>query len=260
MQQNFDIRVISLIDQQDRRERVQQLFKDTNIAWQFLDAVSGKNLENYWHHYDQAQRLKTLGYDMRNNEIACFLSHRIAWQQCVENDRPMLVLEDDIQLTSRLKSFDQVIPMAEALIAFLKENLFVRIGNLHGDHPENKAHLEIHTFADQPSSIVRYKKDPMTTMGYLLSPQIAKKLLAHSEKFSLPVDNFLWCGWQHGACLLDILPPLVFTSDDDTPSTIGNRQKPEIKFFRKISREWHRLLHNKNQFIYRKFIAESIFK
>ena len=65
MQQNFDIRVISLIDQQDRRERVQQLFKDTNIAWQFLDAVSGKNLENYWHHYDQAQRLKTLGYDMQ---------------------------------------------------------------------------------------------------------------------------------------------------------------------------------------------------
>jgi len=251
MQQNFDIRVISLIDQQDRRERVQQLFKDTNIAWQFLDAVSGKNLENYWHHYDQAQRLKTLGYDMRNNEIACFLSHRIAWQQCVENNKPMLVLEDDIKINPTFQSIAATIPTIHQLLPELKEHFFVRVGRVN-----EREHIFIKKIND--TQLVRCLKDPMSTIAYLVTPQIAQSLLAHSEKFSLPVDNFLWQGWRHGCHLLDIVPQICFTNEDETPSTIGTRQKPSISPCKKVSREYYRFMQKTKDYFYQKKILKKL--
>jgi len=43
--------------------------------------------------------------------------------------------------------------------------------------------------------------------------------------------------------LLDLYPGLFFTSDLDTPSSIGDRSKPRISFLKIIKREYYRALN-----------------
>ncbi len=252
MQQDFDIRVISLIDQNDRRDRIKKLFENTEISWKFIDAISGKHLDNYWHHYDQAQRLKHLGYDMRNNEIACFLSHRVAWQECVNAQRPFLVVEDDITINTVFSSLDEVVQNINQLCKNLQNNFFIRTGRV----VERKSY-PIRQISEK-IQLIRCLKDPMSTIGYLVSPDVAQKLLIHSEKFNIPADNFLWQGWVHGCHLLDIQPQIFLTDEDETPSTIGNRQKPKIKFTKKFSREWYRFAAQRNETLYQKQLLKLI--
>ena len=108
--------------------------------------------------------------------------------------------------------------------------------------------------------LVRYKRDPSTTMGYILSPNIASKLVLHSENFFTAVDDFLWRGWEHQCCLLDVYPNILFTSDIETPSAIGDRSKPKLTIIKKIKREYFRALDTKKRSNYEKSIILKLRK
>src|SRR6218665_3770091 len=128
MQQNFEIRVISLVDQKDRRDKVSSILDAQPLRWRFMDAVSGKNISEYIRHYDRARRVKALGYEMKDNEIACFISHRKVWQECVEAQKPYLILEDDIKLSDSVLHAGEVVEFVNNLILDQAESVYVRLG------------------------------------------------------------------------------------------------------------------------------------
>lgn len=253
MQQKFKINVISLVDQVDRRSKIQKLLHSNTIEWSFVDAISGKNIAAWLHLYDQPRRLKALGYDMRNNEIACFLSHRMAWQNCVRDAMPYLVLEDDVKLAAPLHDIDHVVPVIHEICEYLGDELFIRLGNSH----YSSKHVPLHRLGNG-LDIVRFENDPLSAFAYLISPAVAQKLLKHSEKFFTPVDDFMWRGWEHGCRLLDMSDDIIFTSDEGNPSNIGDRSKPKIGILQKISREYYRFFDNKNKIVYERDVLKKI--
>ncbi|MEG2999759.1 MAG: glycosyltransferase family 25 protein [Comamonas sp.] len=252
MQQNFEIRVISLVDQKDRRDKVSSILDAQPLRWRFMDAVSGKNISEYMVHYDRARRLKALGYGMKDNEIACFISHRKVWQECVEAQKPCLILEDDIKLSDSVLHAGEVVEFVNNLILDQADAVYVRLGFLRKDlNFVSVKKINSHI------ALVRFEKDPLTAMAYVISPQIAAKLLHASERFFTPVDDFMWRGWEHQCCLLDVFPAIFYTSDEDTPSNIGARVKPRIGLFEKMKREYYRFFDNKNKVLYEKKMLKA---
>jgi len=254
MQQKFDIRVISLAGQIDRRKNIEHLFAGSQVTWSFMDAIVGKTPEAYgslWQHYDRSRRLQLLGYEMRDNEIACFLSHRKVWKECIANGKPLLILEDDIKLHPEFSHIAKAMDMIPTLLEYLKDGFFIRIGNLG-----EQKHTVVKKI--QNTHLIRCKKDPLGTCAYIVTPTVAQKLLTHSEKFSAPVDHYLWHGWVHGCHLLDMTPPIFFTDDGDTPSTIGTRKKPQIPAYKKIAREWHRAIQRHHESVYSKNLLNTL--
>lgn len=239
--QRFEIRVISLKDQYQRRMKMKCLLGDS-VSWSFFDAISGDSVSKFSHLYDQKKRIQFLGYDLRPNEIACFISHREVWKQCIESKKIMLVLEDDANLIHNDWKFDEVIPVLNRLCDIETSELFVRIGNGHFSDEKS-------FFADlgKGFKLTRFCTDPQCALGYILSPQVAEILYNNSEAFYVAVDNYMWRGWQHGCRLLDVFPNIISSPEEDNPSTIGERSKPKLNIYKKLIREYFRAIERFRQ-------------
>ena len=70
MSQNFEIHVISLKNQTQRREKIEAILEGQGPKWSFFDAIAGGDISIYLGMYDREKRLRNLGYDLRINEIA----------------------------------------------------------------------------------------------------------------------------------------------------------------------------------------------
>ena len=93
--------VISLPVAQERRRFQARQLDELGLEYELSDAVG-------WQDVDAARG--TLAADqwervLMPTELACFLSHYQAWQKIAEGDRPILVLEDDVLLSSRIPKF-----------------------------------------------------------------------------------------------------------------------------------------------------------
>src|SRR5574344_1249891 len=154
-----------------------------------------------------------------------------------------------------MQNFSQVAECVDFLIHSIHSHfLFIRLGNLF-----QRKFQRIKTVKDG-LTVVRYHRDPSTAMAYIISPDVAKRLLSNSRSFFCAVDNYMWRGWEHGCCRLDRSPALFFTSDADTPSTIGDRSKPAIGLLKKIKREYFRALDGAQRSRYEKKIIKELLK
>ncbi|OYY08913.1 MAG: hypothetical protein B7Y67_16365, partial [Polynucleobacter sp. 35-46-11] len=82
----------------DRRQRAAEELAKTNIEWEFLDAVDGKLLTPPIPEYLPEKVKNLLGFELMPGEIGAFLSHKKAWQACVDQNKPTLIFEDDFIL------------------------------------------------------------------------------------------------------------------------------------------------------------------
>ncbi|WP_287914047.1 glycosyltransferase family 25 protein [Comamonas sp.] len=243
MQQKFEVRVISLDNQLERRKRMSHIL-DGVFSWKFSDAIAGEDISLDIPFYDHSRRLNIFGYDLRINEIACFLSHRALWEESVRLGKNMLIMEDDISFSFQDKN-EYTVKILNSLVEKLNDSLFVRLGN--SQIRKDKILIEP---VDLNYHLCRFHRDPLGAFAYLISPKIAQQLIENSQKVFTPVDDYMWRGWEHGCLLLDVAPNFVFTQEDDNPSTIGDRKKPKISLLSKISREWFRFFDNKEKIKY----------
>lgn len=250
---NFEVRVISLPDQVQRREKMNNILKNI-VDWRFVDAISGKEISHEIEFYDRNRRLKVFGYDMRINEIACFMSHRKTWEECALSDKNFLILEDDINIPLDADG-GMVHGMINSISDAIGEKLLVRLGN--SELRSEKAKV---CDIDANYSIYRYHRDPLGAFAYLLSPDVARDLLASSLRVFTPVDDFMWRGWEHGCVMYDLAPHFFTTQEEGNPSTIGNRSKPKIALRKKIVREWYRFLDVKNKKKYEAHCFSQVLK
>lgn len=115
-------------------------------------------------------------------ELACLLSHARAWQIAVDLDRPVLILEDDACLSTRLPDFLEEI---EALADWGTVNIETR-GTAKFVSRERagfcpKSNVALH--------ILEY--DRGGAAAYLVRPAAARDLLARLEREAAPADAYL---------------------------------------------------------------------
>ena len=158
----MNILVLSLPNAKERRDFQQnQLFK-LGLDFKFLDATSTNdiNTETYKKHYYDWQR------PLRNTEVACYFSHRSAWQKIINNNMPALILEDDALLS-------QCVP--ELLKSFTnKKNVDLINLEVRG---RKKFISKIGQDTACNSRLFRLYQDRTGAAGYILWPLGAKKLL-----------------------------------------------------------------------------------
>ena len=163
----MDIIVISLLNAKERRDFQQNQLSKLGLEFEFLDATSIHNLNEatYKKHYQDWQR------PLKTTEVACYYSHRRAWDRVIQFNKPVLILEDDALLS-------KCVP--ELLKGFAdKEN--TDLINL-----ENRARKKFVSrsgeFIACNSKLLRLYQDRTGAAGYILWPSGAKKLIQCEER------------------------------------------------------------------------------
>lgn len=166
--------------------------------------------------------------DLRITEMACFASHLALWEKCVELDKPIFILEDDVDFTAYL--WDGAQDIARSKYEYVR---FCWINF-------KKTMLVNDKFAFGTRTI-------LGTGGYYITPQGAKKLIANAKQIYLPVDYYISISYIHGAVEMVYMRPLVKLNALSDNTTIKDRNLQKSKAYKKrykkfvILRELHRI-------------------
>ena len=215
----LQILVISLNRSTDRREKVKQELEKVSFPWEFLDAVDGSALSAPPEEYHPLKVKLLQGYPLTPNEIGCYLSHKKAWRQCVSENIPTLVFEDDFIL---LPEFESAI---HSLLSNGSTWNFVRLQGLY-----EVPYQELMTI--NGVHLVKNIGDAVGATAYLLKPEVARILIEASTDIYEPADHFLEHQSKHGLEFLAIRPYPVDIAR--VQSTIDDRsERSPVKGFRK---------------------------
>lgn len=228
LSKDIKILVISLNDAYSRRDRATQSLNETNLTWEFLNAIDGRKLSEPPPEYNPKKVARLLGFELTRGEIGCFLSHKKAWQHCIESNQVTLVLEDDFLLEPH---FTEALNIA--IYKYQDWDIF-RLQALSETPYEPLA-------AFGRLTIVKNLKDPLASAGYIIKPSGAKKLLENSSQIFEPIDHFLEHAKFHKAKIVAIKPYAV--DINQLPTTITDRPlRPSIRGWKKIKRSFYRAL------------------
>jgi glycosyl transferase family 25 len=228
------ILVISLSGSVERQEKVRAQLDQTDLPWQFLEAVRGTALIEPPKEYNAVKVRRLLCFELTPNEIGCFLSHKKAWQRCVEAHTPTLIFEDDFALLPHFKkTIAYLMAHPHTWQAVRLQGLFPVAQEVISDHGDFR--------------IVINRGDAVGATAYLIQPAIAKRLIEASSDLYEPLDHFLEHERKHGIAFVAIDPyPVDITG---VTSTIADRPgRTPITGFRKVLRScyraWDRLTHS----------------
>lgn len=165
-----------MINLQRRKDRVER-FDTQELYIEIVKAVDGQELEDTsrarpnWRDPFKNRR-------MTKGEYACFESHERCWEIVAAGDRPVLILEDDIEFTEHYNE--------DAFLKRIDTDALVDIVLLgHNENLPDKARLVDDTFV-RPAF-------PYNAHAYCISPRAARKLLqlTKQEGFGIiPVDDW----------------------------------------------------------------------
>ena len=96
----MDIFVISLKRSQDRRDLFNKSNSEFITNFVFHDAVDGKtlNIEQL-----NGQIFMKGSKNYSNGAVGCALSHLQLWEKCIELNKPIIVMEDDVIVSNNFK-------------------------------------------------------------------------------------------------------------------------------------------------------------
>ena len=158
----MDILIISLTNAEERRNFQQEQLSKLGLDFRFLDATSTNNIDKttYKQHYKDWQR------PLKETEVACYYSHRHAWDSVIQSNQPALILEDDALLSR----------CTPALLKSLSTKKNVDLINL-----ENRGRKKFISKSSESivcnSKLLRLYQDRTGAAGYILWPSGAKKLI-----------------------------------------------------------------------------------
>ena len=161
--------VISLKRRQDRKVE----FKKNNLKdFKYLKAIDYKTLNNKNFKVDENFRDPFLNRQTLKSEVACFLSHKKAWEECQRLYEPVIILEDDAVIND---TWDE-----EYYEKLLEDYEFIYLQRNENEPDKVKS---IDSRIEKPSY-------PYNLTGYVIEPTTATKLL-HNYKEIIPVDEYI---------------------------------------------------------------------
>jgi len=94
----MQVLVINLSSENKRRKFQERQLAKLDLDFSILNATSIIDIDDktYQKHYYDWQR------PLRRSEVACYYSHRRCWEKVIDNNKPMLILEDDALLSKEV--------------------------------------------------------------------------------------------------------------------------------------------------------------
>jgi glycosyl transferase family 25 len=194
--------VINLDRSIDRMASVRANLVPHGVAFERIQAVDAAQLsdDGISQIYDTEVNQKKYFSPLKKGEIACFLSHRLAWQALLDSAYECaVIIEDDVVFDNNPLSWmdDLATWLAQQPPTLVK--LFsrreVRGKSLHTLNHEIK--------------MLQSDLPPLGTQAQMLNRQAAKLLLQNSTSFSLPVDVALQAWWETGVNVLTVNPNIA---------------------------------------------------
>jgi len=216
---------------------VQKIVAECPISAEILDAVDAQRMSNAQRASLYLPQMYTPHYPfvLRDSEIACFQSHRKAWQRIINQGLDgALIVEDDVELDADL--FSSAFYMAQK---YLEPASYIRFPIKNRETPQKILDSSNNQRLFIPRNI------GLGMQAQLVGARAAKVLLAATEQFDRPVDVLIQMSWLTGIYPSCVIPAGVHeVSKNLGGSTIGKKMQISEKLKREILR-----------FIYRKKIA-----
>lgn len=221
MTQTFNILVIAMKKETERRERIANNLQELGLHFRFLDGVDlnvdgEQTPESLGYQPDKA--LQALRRQLTRAEIGCFASHREAWRCAAKSNKPTLILESDARLSQTS------IQVLRALCTDPASSWEMVMLNYHKCLPSLWQRHRI----DDTHTLVKFaNRRAYCLASYLLSPAGGDKLSAHSRMFYLTADDFTSGSWiDKDIDLYAVIPPCAGLTKLAEESTIDDeRQK-----------------------------------
>lgn len=159
--------LLNLAKEKLRLEFQLEQAKTLGLDLRRLEAVTAEDVND--HRYQElAFRWER---PLRRTEVACFLSHKNAWQDVADQSSPALILEDDAVLSSKLPLILDSLSTKSGLDLVTLENR------------GRKKHVGKHQLPlDKSTRLVRLYQDRTGAAAYVLWPSGARKLLDRYQR------------------------------------------------------------------------------
>ena len=202
--------VISLRSSKRRRETVSRQLRAIGVPFQFFDAVDGRGARAHIHHFDGSEFFLNTGRAAAANEIACYASHLAVWRQSIDENEPIVVLEDDVRLGMAFRRGLREIDAA------ISQHGFIRLCIPFPRRSRPAGRLD--------SFQLRYcSKVPLSAMAYAISPAAAQQMVDAAVIVEEPIDKFIQRFWRHGQEIYALQPAIVYPHSVGAISDIGER-------------------------------------
>ena len=159
--------VINLENSTDRMNFMRRQLNFLSIDYHRLEAIDGSKLSNEFY----SKHLNNWERPLRKSEVACFMSHKKAWEYVVNENKPFLVLEDDIILGSKTNE----------IINFLEEAPLYSFVNLETSY--RRKFLSKRRFnIDNKFKLHELYHNKCGAAAYIIWPSVAKFLISNFKK------------------------------------------------------------------------------
>ncbi|MCX2695764.1 MULTISPECIES: glycosyltransferase family 25 protein [Ochrobactrum] len=229
---NIKALIIHLARATDRRPQVEKLIQQLHVKAEIIDAVDSRTLSDaeIKRVYRRKLHAPRYPFELSKNEIACFLSHRKAWQAIVDQKLDAgFIIEDDIELT------DVFHAAFHAVTNHFEPGSFVRF--TFRDREQGRE-----VFRNDQLRIIIPNPIGLGMVAQLVSFDAAKKLLAATQQFDRPVDTTVQMRWVTGLQPLAVIPGGVKEiSAELGGTTIQHKKSFKDKLAREILRPLYRM-------------------
>lgn len=193
------IYVISLQQAEQRRHSVIHQLAACSYPWQFVDAVRADS-----DIVRQSSELPTASRKwhkpLRGGEIACYLSHQIAWRHALSHDvQHALILEDDFQLLDQADSIIELLlkfnATSDIIKLFGKPKRFYALQTVEQNHKEYQ--------------LCKAFSLPAVTVAQWVNRSALPHLLQRSELLERPIDIDMKHYWEYPLAIHQLCPAIV---------------------------------------------------
>lgn len=226
--------IIHLERATERRGQVAALISQLPVPAEIMTAVDAKTLSDAETDRTYKPRLHKPYYPFRlsRNEIACFLSHRKAWQAIVDHKLEAgLILEDDVALTA---DFPAAFAAATAVV---EQAGLVRLP-FRADRETGEVVL-----ARETVKVIRPVPLGLGAQAQLIDRKTAQGLLDITTSFDRPVDTFIQMNWITGLRPLSAVPGGI---KEISASLGGSTLKQPRSLVQKLHRELFRPFYRRS--------------
>jgi glycosyl transferase family 25 len=195
-------------------------------------------------YYDREKSKRLKGYELTLPELACFHSHYLLWVKCFKSNKPMLVLEDNVDIHDDFYTlYKEIFAMFDGDLSY--ENLVKLSAS------KNKKIKPIKKLESKDGYFLgKYVSPTTSAMGYIITPLVARELIGNIKGFINPVDDYMEKTWIHRFKVHSVFPSLICRSD--LVSDIGKERKKKVSltFLNKLNIEIFRLKEKFQCFIF----------
>lgn len=232
--------VINMRKDTERRAAAEAKLDAAGVGFEFFEGISGEEAleRGIFEGLNEREFLLNTGREVAPGEIGCFASHRELWALSAKLGEPLMIMEDDFELSD---SFAAAVSCAGDLIE--------DVGYLRLQWSSNARRRRIAELGRLELSV--YTKPPHCMMCYCISPWVARRFVEDTRVLDAPVDVYVKKYWEHGQPLYALTPyPVSASSLHDAPTIEGRKKNGKPigitvqRFLRKCGWNLRRLVFN----------------